>query len=76
MVTKSHYLQRFLATDPKIFLKAPLAPIYINIEGGARSEKTQFFFKIFPKVHKNDFFSLFIQNYACGAEILAKTGTF
>ena len=68
MVTKSHYLQRFLVTDPKIFLKAP---IYTNIEGGARAEKTQFFFKIFQKVPKTVFFSLFILNYACGAEILA-----
>ena len=69
MVTKSHYLQRFLATDPKIFLKAPK---YTNIEGGARAKKTQFFFfKIFQKVPKTVFFSLFILNYACGAEILA-----
>ena len=29
--------------DRKIFLKALLAPIYTNFEGGERAEKTQFF---------------------------------
>ena len=55
MVNKSHYLQRFLVTNPKIFLKGPLAPLYTNIERGARAKKTQFFFKIFQKVPENDF---------------------
>ena len=32
----------------KFSLKAPLAPIYTNFEGGARAEKTQFFGRIFP----------------------------
>ena len=63
MATKSHNLLRFLVTDPKFFLNAPLARICTNIEGGARAEKTQFF-------------SRFIQNYASGAEILANTGIF
>ena len=53
MVTKSHYLLRFLVTDPKIFPKAHLAPIYTNIEGGARAEKTQFFSKFFKKCLKS-----------------------
>ena len=41
-----------LVTDPKIFLKAPLAPIYINFEGGgeAPAEKTRFFGQNFPKI--------------------------
>ena len=39
-------------TGPKIFLKAPLAPIYTNIEGGARAEKTQFFIQNFPAAQK------------------------
>ena len=39
----------YLLTDPKNFLKAPLAPIYTNFEGGARAEKTQFFGRHFPK---------------------------
>ena len=67
-----------MVADPKNFLKALLALIYTNIDGVARAEKTHFF-KIFQKVPKNDFFNLlFIQNYACGVEILvlAKTGTF
>ena len=29
----------YLVTDPKIFLKAPSAPIYINFEGRARADK-------------------------------------
>ena len=29
----------FWQTDPKIFLKAPSAPINTNFEGGARAEK-------------------------------------
>ena len=32
-----------MVADPKNFLKALLAPIYTNIEGGARAEKTHFF---------------------------------
>ena len=43
---------------PKIFLKAPLAPIYINFEGGARAEKTRFFGQHFPKNAKKRFFFL------------------
>ena len=39
---------QFLVTDPKKFVKGPLAPIYTNFEG-ARAEKTQFFGQIFPK---------------------------
>ena len=39
----------FWPTDPKIFLKAPLAPIFTNFEGGARAEKTQIFSQNFPK---------------------------
>ena len=43
-----------------IFLKASLAPIYTNFEGGARAEKTRFFEKKnFQKVPKNAFFGLF-----------------
>ena len=38
-------------------------------------KKTQFV-KIFQKVPKNAFFGLFFQNFACGAKISAKTGTF
>ena len=44
------------------------------LRGGARAEKTQFFGQIFQKVPKNAFFDLFFQNFACGAQILAKIG--
>ena len=39
----------FWLIDLKIFLKAPLAPIEANFEGGARAEKTRE--EIFQKVH-------------------------
>ena len=53
---------QFWLTDPKIFLKVPLAPVYSYFKGGVRAKKTPFclFFKILP----------------LGAEILAKTGNF
>ena len=46
----------FLPTNPKIFLKAPLAPIYTNFEGERAPKKRYFFVKIFQKVPKNGFF--------------------
>ena len=63
-------------TDPKIFLKAPLAPIYTNFEGERAPKKRVFFVRNFQKVPKNGFFDLFFQKIACGAENLAKTGYF
>ena len=40
----------FWPTDPKIFLKAPMAPIYTNFEGERAPKKTPFFFvKFFQK---------------------------
>ena len=41
----------FWPTDPKIFLKAPLAPIYTNFEGGGgeRAKKNAIFCQIFSK---------------------------
>ena len=66
-----------LVTDPIIFLKALLAPIYNNFEGERAPKKTQFFLvKIFQKVSENGFFDLFFQKVACGAENLAKTASF
>ena len=56
------------------FLKAHSAPIYTNFEGKARAGKTRFFGQNFPKKPKNAFFAFF-QNFACGAENLAKIGT-
>ena len=46
----------FWPTDPKIFLKAPLAPIYTNFEGERAPKKRDFFVKIFQKLPKNGFF--------------------
>ena len=45
----------FWPTDPKIFLKAPLAPIYTNFKGERAPKKTRFFVKIFQKVPKTAF---------------------
>ena len=76
----------FWVTDHKFFLKAPLAPIYTNdlytfganitLRGERAPKKRNFLIKIFQKVPKNAFFGLFFfQNFACSAEILAKTGS-
>ena len=40
----------FWPTDPKIFLKAPWAPIYTNFGGARAKKKRNFFVKIFQKV--------------------------
>ena len=39
----------FWRIDPKIFLKAPLAPIYTNFEGERAPKKTRFFCQNFSK---------------------------
>ena len=39
----------FGPTNPKIFLKAPWAPLYTNFEGGARAEKKAIFLSKFSK---------------------------
>ena len=50
-----------------------MASIYTNFEGGAR-QNAQFFGRNFPKhAQKHNFWPVF-QNFACGAEILVKTG--
>ena len=50
----------FWPTDPKIFLKAPLAPIYTNLEGERAPKKTQFFLsKVFKKRPKTAFLTVF-----------------
>ena len=46
----------FWPTDPKIFLKAPLAPIYTSFEGERAPKKTRFFLsKFFKKCPKTAF---------------------
>ena len=64
----------FWPTDPKMFLKAPMAPIYTNSEGERAPKKRDFFVKIFQKVAKNWLFWQFFQKLACGAENFAKIG--
>ena len=50
----------FWPTDPKIFLKAPWAPIYTNFEGGRAPKKTRFFCQNFSKsAQKRLFFTVF-----------------
>ena len=50
----------FWPTDPKIFLKAPLAPIYTNVEGECAPKKTHFFLsKFFKKCPKTAFLTVF-----------------
>ena len=64
----------FWLTDPKIFLKAPSAPIYTNFEGERAPKKTQFFCQNFSKSAQKRLFWLFFQKFACGAENFAKIG--
>ena len=50
----------FWRTDPKIFLKAPLAPIYTNFEGEHEPKKNAFFLsKFFKKCPKTAFLTVF-----------------
>ena len=62
----------FWPTDPKIFLKAPLAPIYTNFEEERAPKKRDFFVKIFQKVPKNGFFDCFFKNLPAAQIILPK----
>ena len=52
----------FWPTDLKIFLKAPLAPIYTNFEGERAPKKRDLFVDIFQKVPKTGFFDCFFIN--------------
>ena len=61
----------FFVMDPKIFLKAPLALTYTNFDGGVPAKKNAVILVIVFA-----YFGLFFKNFSCGAEILAKTGTF
>ena len=63
----------FWPTDPKIFLKAPLAPIYTNFEGERAPKNAIFLSKFFKKCPKTAFLTVF-QKFACGADNLAKIG--
>ena len=62
----------FWPSGPKIFLKAPLAPIYTNFEGERAPKKRNFFDKIFQKVPKNGFFDCFFKNLPAAQKILPK----
>ena len=65
-----------MVSDLKIFLKAPLAPIYTNFEGGVRAKKRNFLVKIFHKVPKNAFFGSFFKILPAAQKILPKQGLF
>ena len=47
-------------TDPKNFLKEPLAPVYDYFKGGARAKKRNFLGEFFQKVPKNAFLARFL----------------
>ena len=49
----------FWLTDLRIFLKAPLEPIFAYFKGGTRAEKRDFSVDIFQKVPKNAFLAFF-----------------
>ena len=60
-----------LVTDPENYLRRLRRQYTLILRGERASKKRDFFVIIFQKVPKNGF-----QNFACGAENLAKTGTF
>ena len=64
----------FWPSDPKIFLKAPWAPIYTNFEGEERAEKTQFFGQNFPKCLKTLFLDSFFKILPAAQKIWPKQG--
>ena len=59
----------FCPTDPKIVLKAPLAPIYTNFEGERAPKKRDSFVKIFQKVSKNGFLDCYFKNLLAAQKI-------
>ena len=65
---------RFWPTDPKIFLKAPLAPIYTNFDGERAPKKTRLFCQPFSKNAQKCSKGKNFQKFACGPENLAKIG--
>ena len=70
-----YYLRyQFLVTDPKFFLKTPLAPIYTNFEGGAHAEKTHFLFKFSKKCLKTPFLGYFFKILPAVQKIWPKQG--
>ena len=54
----------FLVTDPKIFLKAPWAPIYTKFEGELAPKKCDFFMSKFSKkCPKTAFLTCFLKDF-------------
>ena len=63
----------FWQTNPKIFLKAPLAPVYTNFEGERAPKKRDFFLsKFFKKCPKTAFLTVFSKNCLRRSKILPK----
>ena len=64
----------FWRTDPKIFLKAPLAPIYTNFEGERAPKKTKFFCQNFSKSAQKRLFDCFFKNLPAAQKLFTKIG--
>ena len=64
----------FWLTDLKLFLTAPLAPIYTNCKGGARAEKTRFFSSKPTKKGLKTPFSAYFFKFCLRRTIFAKEG--
>ena len=71
-----YFLRNLFLADPKIFLKAPLAPIYTNLEGERAPKKRDFFVKTSQKVPINGFCDLFFQNLPAAQKIWPKQRLF
>ena len=66
----------FLVTDPKNFLKAPLAPLFTNFEWGARAKKTGFWSKFSKNCLKTPFLACFFKILPAKQKIWSKWGLF
>ena len=61
----------FWPTDPKMFLKAPLAPIYTNFEGERAPKNKRFFCQnFFKKRPKTAFLTVFFLNLPAAQKLL------
>ena len=76
--TQRYFIRiHFWPTDPKIFLKTPLAPIYTNFEGERAPKKNGFFLSNFSKkCPKTAFLTCFFKKLPAAQKIWPKQGLF
>ena len=63
-------------TNPKVFVKSPLAPIFTNFEVQRAPRKTYFFGQVFPKNAQNSFFTCCFKNLPAAQIFVSKKGRY